>query len=95
VAAQIGAQYGKITRQRGRDRLEKRQVDADRMQQQQMPALAIESMIELHGHRGTKPDSADHDVGPLLDHLESVLLCRHFTPRYVSVPLAVRAASVA
>ena len=59
VTAQIGAQHGEITRQRGCDRIEERQVDADRVQQQHMRAFAIKTMIELHGRRGasTGPDS--------------------------------------
>ena len=52
VATQIGAQHGEITRQHGCDRIEERQVDANRVQQQHMWAFAINAMIELHSHEG-------------------------------------------
>jgi hypothetical protein len=53
VTAQIGAQDGKILRHDCGQRLEQRQVHANRVQQQDKRSLAVDAMIEFDRHDGS------------------------------------------
>ena len=50
MAAQVGAQHGKVLRHDRRERVEQRQVHADRMQQENVRAAAVDAMIEFYSH---------------------------------------------
>ena len=45
VPAQVGAQHGELLHQRRRDRVEEREINADRVQQRDARAAAVDPMM--------------------------------------------------
>ena len=66
VAAQVGAQHGKVLRHDRGERVEQGQVHADRMQQQDVRAAAVDAMIEFYCHDQPLVEDTDDEAGLLL-----------------------------